>query len=164
MKRRARYRLPAYRLYDLIFPLWLLMFIPPFLVATLLGNYLVDGAVILIVLWSNRSDLRWRDRWVLVSKAWLCGLLIDVAAAVLLMLVAGPTLRPLAYYDPLLNTQSAVVYIAIILIAGAAIYAVNRRLATRAGLSRKQAIRLAICMGIVTAPWTFLIPASVIGQ
>ncbi|MDK2855332.1 MAG: hypothetical protein PWQ41_1735 [Bacillota bacterium] len=72
-------------LYNVIFPLWLVMFLPPFVWWVLLGNLLIDAAVILLALWVAG----WRvERPALagyILTAWCLGFLADITGALLLL-------------------------------------------------------------------------------
>ena len=164
------------RLYNVIFPFWLLMFwpSPPVILLTLLGNLAIDCLVVFLVLLALKHPARGsvlkRCWW----KVWLYGFLSDLLGALWLALglfgawaldgngtaagwvtafASAMTLNP--FRHPL-----ALVWTAIgAAVAGACIYCFDRRVFRRCPeLDRRQAHRLALALAVVTAPWLFFVP------
>lgn len=163
------------KLYNVIFPIWILMFwpSPPVFLLTLLGNLAIDCLVVFLALLALKHSARGavlkRCWW----RVWLFGFLSDIIGA--LWLAAGlfgawaldadgtagwvsdfamaMTVNP--FRHPL-----ALVWTAIgVTIAGACIYFLDRR-AFRCvpELDGRQRHVLALTLAIATAPWLFLIP------
>ena len=164
------------RLYNVIFPIWILMFWPnpPVFLVTLFGNLAIDCAVVALALLALRHSAKGavlRRCW---WKVWLYGFLSDVIGAV--WLAAGlfgawaldadgtaagwvsdfamaMTLNP--FRDPLALVWTAIGVAA----AGVCIYFFDRRVFRRIPeLEGRQGRVLALTMAIATAPWLFLIP------
>lgn len=163
------------KLYNVIFPIWILMFwpSPPVFLLTLLGNLAVDCLVVFLALLVLKHPARGavlRRCW---WKVWLFGFLSDLIGA--LWLTAGlfgswaldadgaagwisdfamamtvnPFRQPLALVWTVVGTA----------IAGGCIYFFDRRVFRRAPeLDRRQGHILAVTLAVVTAPWLFLIP------
>ena len=162
-------------LYNVIFPVWILMFWPnpPVFLATLFGNLVIDCAVVILTLLAMRHPaggavLR-RCWW----RVWLFGFLSDLVGA--LWLATGlfgawalgadgnvgwisdfsmsMTVNPFRY--PL-----ALVWTAIgVAVAGVCIYCFDRRVFRRTPeLDGRQGRILALALAIATAPWLFFLP------
>ena len=163
------------KLYNVIFPIWILMFwpSPPVFLVTLFGNLAIDCLVVFLALLALRHPARGavlRRCW---WKVWLLGFLSDVIGAVWLALglfgawaitADGPvgwlddfamamTVNPFRHPLALLWTAIGVA------IAGACIYLFDRRVFRRVQeLDQRQGRILAVTMAVVTAPWLFFIP------
>ena len=163
------------KLYNVIFPIWILMFwpSPPVILLTLLGNLAIDCLVVFLALLAlkhpaGRAVLR-QCWW----KVWLFGFLSDVIGA--LWLAAGlfgawaldadgtagwvsdfamamtvnPFRHPLALVWTAVGTA----------VAGVCIYFFDRRVFRRVPeLDGRQGHVLALTLAIVTAPWLFFVP------
>lgn len=142
--------------YNLIFPLWVALFLPRFIYVLLLGNLLIDGLLILAVLSLSRIKLPPLSLGSLILKAWGAGFAADlVGAAVLLTL---ESLVPVDAYRFWTSLTSILSYLLAITAAALLIWACNRKFARQAGVSPQAAKRLALVMALLTAPWMFLIP------
>ena len=163
------------RLYNVIFPVWILMFwpSPPVILLTLLGNLAIDLLVVSIAL----RGLKHPSLGAVLSgcwwKVWLYGFLSDVIGAAWLALglfgawaldadgaggwvsefASAMTLNP--FRHPL-----ALAWIAIgVAIAGVGIYCFDRRVFQRnPELDRRQSHLLALALSIAIAPWLFFLP------
>lgn len=152
-------------LYNVIFPLWIVMFLPPFILVVLFGNLLLDAAVILLGL----RAAGWKiERPALVSyilKAWGLGFLADVAGAMLLLALTATNLAERwvegYYLLSIWNSPAAVLfYLSVIAFSGAIIFWGNKYFCAEAGVPEDVARKVATLMGIITAPWAFLIPTT----
>ncbi len=162
------------KLYNVIFPVWVLMFwpTPPVILLTLLGNLIIDCLVVLAVLYVWKHPAKkavLRGCW---WKIWLLGFLSDVIGALWLALgmlgswaleaggagwvtdfAMAMTVDPFRHPLALVWTAVGVV------IAGACIYFFDRRVFRKIPeLDGRQAHILALAMAIVTAPWLFFLP------
>ena len=163
------------KLYNVIFPIWILMFwpSPPVILLTLLGNLAIDCLVMFLALQALKHPARGavlRRCW---WKVWLYGFLSDIIGA--LWLAAGlfgawalgadgnagwvsdfamaMTVNP--FRHPLAFVWTAVG----VAIAGVCIYCFDRRVFRRIPeLDGRQSHILALTLAIVTAPWLFFIP------
>ena len=162
------------RLYNVIFPIWVLMFwpTPPVILLTLLGNLVIDGLVVFLTLLAMKHPAKGnvlRGCW---WKVWLLGFLSDLIGALWLALgmlgawaleaggagwVSGfamamtldPFRHPLALLWTAIGAASA----------GPCSYLFDRRVFRRVPeLDQRQGRILALTMAVVTAPWLFFIP------
>lgn len=151
-------------LYNIIFPLWFLLFFPifpPLFLAAAVGNLVIDGAVITLSLRAFRQQLEKSPLRSYILKAWLFGFLADfIGAALLLGLEAMNLLKPGSFYTIWDSPLTVIAYLLVIALVGAIIYIANRRLAAHAGVPANVAHKVALNMAILTAPWVFLVPTS----
>ena len=162
------------RLYNVIFPVWILMFwpVPPVILVTIFGNLAIDCLVVLLALAVLKHPVKGtvlkRCWW----KVWGMGFASDVIGALWLVsgLFGAWALAPdgsgwlndfamamtvNAFRHPLALVWTA----AGVAIAGVCIYFFNRRVFRRVPeLDCRQSHILALTLAIVTAPWLFFIP------
>jgi RsiW-degrading membrane proteinase PrsW (M82 family) len=147
-----------YVLYDLIFPFWLMMFMPVFVFVTLLGNYLIDSIVLILALRYYHELRKGKELWFFITKAWFFGLLADLCAVLVLLFFTfqGDDHMYTIWDSP----RTILEYLLAILIAGTLIVFFNYRNCRNACIPKETSWRIAFVMGILTAPWSFLLPTS----
>ncbi|MBR1841805.1 MAG: hypothetical protein IJ788_00835 [Oscillospiraceae bacterium] len=172
------------RLYNVIFPWWLLpavgVFFSPLAGIGLIALVaLVDWAFDTLVLWlsmkkrgiERRKEI-YRAVW---WKIWLIGFAADFVGVVFMTLVSallscGYSLQtPLGnllgdsgngiMYNAFRSPLSFLVVLIAVAIAGVIIYLADERVLSSAkGLKFREAEKIARALAIITAPWTFFIP------
>ena len=153
------------RLYNVMFPVWLLIWFPSWLWLLLIPcNYLIDR---LVLRWSL-SGSEDRDRFCRCHcwKICLAGFLADFVGSLLLfalyMLFSssefGRALAFNAFSDPTAFLATALA----ILLSGALIFLLDRRILTKAGLEKERAKKSSLRLAAITAPYLFLIPVGLI--
>ena len=80
------------KLYNVIFPVWLILFFPPVILVTLIGNWLIDSLVLIACYFIFKPHKEWY--WLLfykknIVKVWLLGLLADIIGAAILFACVG---------------------------------------------------------------------------
>ncbi len=156
------------RLYNVIFPVWLLFLVPVVWLIVIPANLLIDCAVVLVTLYAMKHG---QKRAVLKQvwwKVWLLGFAADfVGVALLLPAMFLSSALP----DPVWDLVEPVMYncwkspvaflwtTAAVALAGWAIYCFDKRAMKSCQLltDRERHI-LALSLAIITAPWTFFIP------
>ena len=163
------------RLYNVLFPVWVLMFWPdpPVILVTVFGNLAVDCLVVFLVLLALKHPAKGtvlkRCWW----KVWLMGFLSDIIGALWLALglfgawaltadggggwaddfAMAMTVNPFRHPLALAWTAAGV------LIAGTCIYFLDRRALRRVPeLDGRQSRVLALTLAAATAPWVFFVP------
>ena len=66
------------KLYNVIFPIWLILFFPPVIFITLAGNFIIDSLIIIAAyfLFKPHEELNWfRFYKSCILKVWVFGLL-----------------------------------------------------------------------------------------
>lgn len=143
------------KLYNLIFPLWVFIFFPPYLFLVLLGNLIIDSLVIYLTLYFNRVKLSKNELRPIILKAWAFGFVADIIGAFLLLFCSA-AFHSNGYYA-FENLSMTLSFIISVLFAGFLIACFNRY-QCRNLVDSKIAIRIGLAMGIITAPWMFFIP------
>jgi hypothetical protein len=161
-----------YKVYNLLLPIWLLIFFPSWLWLLLIpANYLIDR---IVLMWSlgdmPEKGLFCRNHnW----KICLAGFASDYAGAILLFafnqLMFGMNDDVNSFIskaadglmlNPFSNVLSLVIVIAAIVLSAVCIYKLDKSILTKAGLDIDQAKKSAIKLAIITAPYVYLIPSE----
>lgn len=157
------------RIYNVIFPIWLLILFPQLLVYVLPGNLIIDCAV----LWFTLLALKHAQKGAVVKllwwKFWLLGFAADLMGTAWMFLgwlLAVPFEDfwddTLVYimHDPFGHPLAFLWTLAGVAIAGACIYSFDRRAMRDLDLlTHREKHIIALAMAIATAPWLFFIPA-----
>ena len=158
------------RLYNVIFPIWMLFLFPQVWLIALPGNLLIDCAVVLLTLLALKHTQKWTVLKQIWWKVWLLGFAADfVGIAALWPSVYSGTHLSGAQYDwwsaniePILYNcwKSPIALLwtaAAIALSGVCIYFFDKwALRSCEQLSPRDI--MALTLAIVTAPWTFFIP------
>lgn len=147
------------RLYNMIFPVWMLWLFPPAWLVILPGNLLLDGLVLLLSLAAlGCADKKSRLRSLLLPF-WLCGFLADFVGMAWMYL--GLFLSGLSGgwtpYLPFAHPAAFAWTLSAVVLSGVCIYLLDRAVLKgepAPPLQREQRI-IALAMAVVTAPWTF---------
>ena len=167
------------RLYNVLFPIWLLVLFPQVLVFVIPGNLIIDCLVLfcaLLALKHGQKGAVLKELW---WKFWLLGFAAD-AVGVLWMLLGwlpvyighwvGAESFPLVEWwentmlgphmlRPWTHPLTFCWTLAGIAIAGVCIYLFDKRAMKRCSLlSDKEKHKVALTMAVVTAPWLFFVP------
>ena len=158
------------KLYNVIFPIWLLIFYPLYWLIVLPANFLIDTAVLLISLKvlkiSNIKDVYKKT----ILKVWIIGFVADLCGAALLIctqllpsnLVNSSIISALAY-NPFSNIWSLIITFIAIIITAIIIYFMNLKLSfKKVDLDQKAKKKIAIILAVITAPYLFLYPSSLL--
>lgn len=160
------------RLYNMIFPIWVLMFFPPVILITLLGNYVIDSLVLLGCFYVYKLKNKGFNLKIFykgsIKKVWLCGFLADfIGAAILLLLnTYGDDLFGFSYeltsaisYDPFSVPLAFIIVLFAMLVSSYFIFVFNYKFALKKQIEEKRLrFKVALTIAIVTIPWTFLLP------
>lgn len=160
------------RLYNVLFPLWLLMLAPQVWLILLPANFVIDTAVLLIAAAILKAEhlgkLYIRSIW----PVWIFGFLADIVASLMALgvcrLASVLPEQAREWYStqisgPLMNevytsVPAVVTALVIIALAGVLIYVLNRWVSFRGtALSDRQKHRIALALAVLTAPYTLLI-------
>ena len=140
------------KLYNVLFPFWMLLLVPSLWLIVLPGNFVIDSLVLLaaMAIYKVTDRKRWYKQYIV--PIFCFGILSDlIGSGYLLLMMIGLDVGRMG--DEWYLTAPA------ILIAAAAIFLLNYFVTFR---REEKAIRLkmALTFAIVTAPYTFLIPSS----
>ena len=163
------------KLYNVIFPIWILMFwpSPPVFLVTLFGNLAIDCLVVFLALLALKHPAKGAALGRCWWKVWLFGFLSDVIGAVWLAaglfgswaLDADGTAGWVSDFAMAMTVNPfphplALVWTAVgVAVAGACIYCFDRQVFRRVPeLDGRQGHVLALALAIATAPWLFFVP------
>lgn len=140
------------RLFNVIFPLWLLLLAPQAWLIVLPGNFLIDSAVLLISLLILKigEKKQWYKQYIL--KIYAFGMLSDIIGSVYLLLM-------MTIFDVgSLRFENILTFSALIL--SAVLIFVFNYFVTFRKIEKELRFRLSMVFAIVTAPYTFIVPTS----
>ena len=153
------------RLYNVMFPVWLLIWFPSWLWLLLIpGNYLIDR---LVLRWSL-SGSEERDRFCRRHcwKICLAGFFADFVGSLLLFALycLSPTGRfgnALAF-NAFASLPAFLATVLAILLSGVLIYLLDGWILTKVGLEKERAKNAALRLALITAPYLFLFPSALL--
>lgn len=162
------------KLYNVMFPIWLLWLFPLTMVFCGIGNFIIDFLVLTISMKALKISEPLKKAKSYILTAWIYGFLADIIGAIILFIVSnlfnesnssfGKWWEETFYYlhyDPYHNIYSALMLIFAFAVAAIFIYIFNIKFVLKK-LDVDDAIRrkLALSMAIFTAPYLFLIPSK----
>lgn len=156
------------KVYNMIFPIWFLLFFPPVIFITLIGNFVIDSLVIVACFFifhlsNQKMELKTFYKRSFL-KVWLFGFLADIIGAAILFLVsmfANNELSSAISYDPFSSPLAVTIIIFAMLVSSAFIFILNYRFSFKELVSEKALrIKISLAIAIITIPWTFLIPTK----
>ena len=153
------------RLYNVMFPVWMLIWWPSWLWLALIPlNYGIDALVLRLSLPADRDAKAFgrKHAW----KICLAGFASDFLGSALLFAVyAFLPGDPLSYnlaYAPFGSAAALAVTLVALLLSAGAIFLLDSRILRRAGLEPDEARRAARNLAVFTAPYLFLFPSGLL--
>ena len=162
------------RLYNILFPLWLLIWIPSWLWLFLIpGNYAVDTLVTSLAMKHEGVPEYKKKAFQHSWKICIAGFLSDFVGAGLLLAIcmADDGARPAFFrelvrgitWSPFSFFPSFLVIVLAVLISASCIYFLDRWiLSMDSTLTKEQAKRTAFWLAVFTAPYLFLFPSALL--
>lgn len=160
-------------LYNIIFPIWFLLFLPPVTMITLIGNFIIDSLVIMACFFvfrlgniQNNLKTFYKKS---ILKVWVFGFLADIMGAAILFLLGifgdflglPNELITGINYDPFSHPAAVAIIIFSMLISAVFIFIFNYKFTFKKQIEdKKLRLKVAITIAIVTIPWTFLLPTK----
>lgn len=140
------------RLYNILFPLWMILLFPQVWLIVLPGNFIIDSLVFIISMLVLKIDdkKQWYKKYIV--KIFVFGLLADiVGSAYMLIMALGFQIGSLGD-EPYLTVPG-------LIISAVLIFVFNYFITFRK-VDKKLRLKLSLIFAIVTAPYTFLVPSS----
>lgn len=155
------------KLYNLIFPMYMLWVVPPVIFISAILNFIIDSAVVLITEKVLKMENIFSKYKKVILKVWGFGFLADFIGAFFLFgisaLFDGLNI-PIKYnidYNPFGNIYALLITILGILISGVLIFIFNKKICfKKLDITEKQKFILSLVMAIVTSPYLFLVPVT----
>ena len=139
------------RLYNVLFPLWMLMLFPQMWLIVLPGNFLVDSAVLLLAMAAMKITERKMVYKQHILKVFCFGLLADVIGSGLMFLVL--------ILDLYQTGNEWYLAIPAVILSGVCIFLFNY-FVTFKKMEKAIRMKLALTFAVVTAPYTFMVPTT----
>ncbi|WP_202708867.1 hypothetical protein [Sporosalibacterium faouarense] len=165
----------SFKLYNLIFPIWLLWLIPTTWIIVLPANFLIDLIVVLLTMkYLKIKDIK-KNTKLIVFRVWIFGFVADFIGTGLMFLsniidFNYETQFGKWWYRNISNAVSyypfesiyAFIWVTVsVVIAACFIYLLNYKFSLRKStLDDSQKKKLALALSIFTAPYLFYIPTS----
>jgi len=153
------------KLYNLIFPIYMLWLIPPLFFIVAILNFIIDSIVVLItnkILKIKNSFLKYKK---VILKVWFFGFIADFIGALFLFGMSGLFSNldiPIKYnidYNPFGNIYAFIITLLGIIIAGLLIFIFNKKICfKKVDITEREKYILSLTMSIATAPYLFLLP------
>lgn len=142
------------RLYNVLFPIWMLVLFPQTWLTVLPGNFAIDSLVLLLgmMLFGVSEKKPFYKRHIL--KIYLFGLLADfIGSAYMLLMMVGFDVGSMG--DEWYLTVPGIAIAAVMIFVFNYFFTFKKE-------EKPLRVRLALLFAVVTAPYTFLIPTSVL--
>jgi hypothetical protein len=161
------------KLYNVIFPIWFLLFFPPVILITLAGNFIIDSLVIFACYYifkladtitSNKTFYK-ESIW----NVWIFGFLSDLIGGAILFItgILGDSIgipyeiSSAINFDPFSHPTAVAIIVIAMIVSAVFIFLFNYKVTFRKLLTdRQQRLKVALTIAIVTMPWTFLLPTK----
>ena len=160
------------KLYNVIFPIWFLMFFPPVILITLVGNFIIDS----IVLISCFYFFKLKDLGIHLKpfykknilKVWVLGFIADIIGAVFLIVttisgervgLSNKTVGAISY-DPFSSFAALLIIVFAMILSGFFIFVFNESIFKNQISDKNLKYKIALTIAIITIPWTFLLPTK----
>lgn len=140
------------KLYNVLFPIWILMFYPITWLIVIPGNFIIDSVVLFFGMYILKMSLKTQVYKKSILKVFLFGMLADIIGT-LYMFIVGFVFETAQYGDEPQLTIPGVI------IASVMIFVFNYFITFRK-MEKKPRLILSILIAILTAPYTFLIPSD----
>lgn len=162
------------KLYNLIFPIWFLLFFPPVIFVTLIGNFVIDSLVIILCFFMFKLGNAQNNLKTFYKKnilpVWKFGFLADIIGALLLFLLVtfdfGAIELPYELssaisYDPFSNPLAVIIILFAMLISTIFIFIFNYKFTFKDQFENsKLRFKVSLTIAILTMPCTFLLPTK----
>ncbi|MDR2648139.1 MAG: hypothetical protein LBB94_00235 [Clostridiales bacterium] len=139
------------KIYNVLFPLWMLFFFPQMWLIVLPGNFIIDSIVLFIYMQLMKLQPKWDFYKKHILKIFALGLLADIVGSAFMFILALSGIDRLGD-EPYLTIPA-------LIISGVLIFVFNHRI-TFKHLDKRQRVRFSLAFAVFTAPYTFLVPSS----
>ena len=140
------------KLYNVLFPFWMILLFPQLWLIVLPGNFIIDSAVLLITLWVLKIEdkKQWYKKY--ICKIYVFGMLSDIIGAAYMLFLMFVFEVGSMGDEPYLTVPA-------LIISAVFIFVFNYSITFRK-VDKKLRLTLSAVFTIVTAPYTFLVPSS----
>ena len=142
------------KLYNVLFPLWMLLLFPVSWLIVLPANFIIDSAVLLIAITLLHIENKKQFYKSKILKIFSIGIVSDLIGSAYMLIMAF-------CFEMGQMGDEWYITLPALLIASVLIFVMNYYISFRE-CERKTRISLALAFAIVTAPYTFLVPSSLL--
>jgi len=157
------------KLYNVIFPIWLILIIPPIVLLVIPSNFIIDSLVLLIG-FKMLNITNWFDKYKKsIIKVWGFGFVVDILGSLLLLVTQfmgtdGYLYENLVYplvWNPFKSVIAVLYVLVVVVICGLLIYIINYEFSfKKTDLDNKGKRTISILLACITAPYLFFFPTS----
>lgn len=159
------------KLYNVIFPIWLILLVPPIVLIVIPSNFIIDS-IVLIIGFKLLKLTNWFDKYKSsILKVWIIGFIVDILGSLLLLLTQfipfneylnDNLIYPLVW-NPFESILALLYILIVVIVCGVLIYFINYKYSfKKTGLDNKQKRFISILLGFITAPYLFFFPTSIL--
>ena len=160
------------RVYNLIFPIWMLIIFPLAWWVILPANFIIDSIVVLVGFMIFGIKNKYKQYKACIVKVWLFGFVADFIGAGFLMMVSSGDkflkvdhrwwydniYYPIAY-SPFKTTWSVAIIGVVVAIVAILIYLFNVKITLKKlDITLNEKRKIALLMSVITAPYLFFLP------
>jgi len=158
-------------LYNLLFPIWILVWLPsPLWLLLIPLNFIIDYLVLYKSLpaSSERKTFCNRHAWKICAAGFAADFIGSLFLFVLFRLTGEyksgylKTVSQALAFNPFANAGALLIIVLAILLAAYCIYRLDLHILKRAGLTEGQSKTSALWLAAVTAPYLFLLPSEIL--
>lgn len=140
------------KLYNVLFPFWMLMLFPQVWLIILPGNFIIDSVVLLLCMHFLKTESKRNFYKRNILKVFSVGIISDIIGSVyMLIMMLGFEIGRMGD-EPYLTLPT-------LIISAVCIFALNYYYTFRK-CDKEIRLKIALTFAIVTAPYTFLVPSS----
>jgi len=157
------------KLYNVIFPMWLILIVPPIILVTLPSNFIIDSLVLITGLKLFKIN-NWFDKYKSsIIKVWVIGFIVDILGSLLLLFTQFMGNNEFLYenlvypvaWNPFESIIAFLYVLIVVLLCGILIYLINYKFSfKKTDLNNKSKKTISLLLGIITAPYLFFLPTS----
>lgn len=154
------------KMYNVLFPIWIIFLLPPVILLVLPGNFIIDSLVLLIGMACLKISNKKKIYLKTILKVWIVGFVADIIGSVILL---GTQLLPYSMNsittatatNPFTNIYSLILVILAVLVSGICIYILNFIISFRKiEITVKKKKGICLVLAVMTAPYLFFIPST----
>lgn len=157
------------KLYNVIFPIWVLWIVPVTWIIVLPANFVIDLLVVVLTMKYLKIDDRKQRAKSVILRVWIMGFVADFIGTIAMIFSGfGPDLNgwwyknieyPINYNNPFDNIFSFLWVTVCVIISAFFIYLFNHKWCLKkAGLDDIQRKKVALSLAVFTAPYLFYLP------
>lgn len=156
------------KLYNVIFPIWMLLIFPQTWLVVAPVNFIIDFAVVFFMMKKLGIQQPKEKAKKVILKVWLCGFIGDLFGGAFMFISSFFSANNWWYqnvarhvYNPFRSIYAFLWTSACVLVSTAAIYYLNKCYClTELNLEEKHTNKIAMALAVITAPYLFLLPTS----